>query len=114
MHEMSIALGLLDVAEEEAGPRGWRVAALHLKLGPLSGVVPAALVSAYELAREGTSLASANLVIEEVPVSAYCPACSAERSPAQWWDLVCPTCGSAMPEVLHGQELDLVALEIEP
>jgi Zn finger protein HypA/HybF involved in hydrogenase expression len=39
MHELSIALGILDVAGEEAQRHGGRVAAIHLKLGPLAGVV---------------------------------------------------------------------------
>ena len=53
MHELSIALSLLDLVEEEAERRGVRVAAVHVRLGPLSGVVRDALVSAFELAREG-------------------------------------------------------------
>ena len=43
MHELSIALSILDLAAEEAGRRGGRVVAVHLKLGPLSGVVKEAL-----------------------------------------------------------------------
>ena len=42
MHELSIAMSILDVAEEEAERQGGaRVVAVHLKLGPLSGVVQA-------------------------------------------------------------------------
>jgi len=50
-----------------------RVAAIHLRLGPLAGVVKEALLSAYGLAREGTLLAAAELVVEEVPLVGYCP-----------------------------------------
>src|SRR5207248_1799499 len=78
----SIALAILDLAAEEAGRRGGRVVAVHLRLGPLSGVVKEALLSAYDLAREGTDCAAAALVVEEVPVVAWCPACAAERRPA--------------------------------
>ena len=56
MHELSIALSIVDMAAEEAERQGGRVVAVHLKLGPLSGVVKAALLSAYELAREGSPL----------------------------------------------------------
>ena len=59
MHELSIALSILDLAAEEAERHGGRVAAVHLRLGPLAGVVKDALVSAYDLAREGTPLARA-------------------------------------------------------
>ena len=55
MHELSIAMSLLDMIEEQVDIRGGvRVFAVHLKLGPLSGVVKEALQSAYELACEGT------------------------------------------------------------
>ena len=113
MHELSIALSILDVAEEEAQRHGGRIAAIHLRLGPLSGVVKEALISAYDLAREGTSLARAELVVEEVPVAAYCPACAAERAPISVQELRCPACGSPTAEILRGRELEVVALEID-
>jgi hydrogenase nickel incorporation protein HypA/HybF len=113
MHELSIALAVLDVAAEEAGRRGGRVAAVHLKLGPLSGVVKEALVSAYDLAREGTPLAGAELVIEEAPLVAWCPACAANRNPASVFEMSCPVCGAPTPDVVGGRELEVVALEIE-
>lgn len=112
MHELSIALSLLDLAEEEAGRLGGRVTAIHLKLGPLSGVVPEALRSAYELAREGTPLAEAVLVIEAVPIAAFCPSCEVEVAPPSVMELRCPTCGAPTPEVLRGRELEVVAMEI--
>ncbi len=112
MHELSIALSLLDLVEEEAARRECRVAAIHLRLGPLSGVVREALASAYELAREGTPMAETELVVEEVPVVVSCPACAAERTPISAFELRCSDCGTATPEVLSGRELEVVALEI--
>lgn len=114
MHELSIALSILDLVAEEAARHAGRVVAVHLRLGPLAGVVPEALVSAYDLAREGTPLAQAELVVEEVPVTVYCPACAAERTPATVQELCCPACGSPTPEVIRGRELEVVALEIQP
>jgi hydrogenase nickel incorporation protein HypA/HybF len=113
MHELSIALSILDLAAEEAERRGGRVAAVHLKLGPLSGVVEEALRSAYDLAREGTPLAGAELVVAGAPLTAWCPACAAERTLASPQALCCPACGAPTPEVLRGRELEVVALEIE-
>ena len=113
MHELSIALSILDLAAEEAERRGGRVCAVHLKLGPLAGVVKEALRSAYDLAREGTPLAGAELVVEEVPLVAYCRACAAERTPASVQELCCPACGAPTPEIVGGRELEVVALEIE-
>ncbi len=57
MHELSIAMSIVEMAEEEAERHGGRVAAVHLKLGKLSGVVKEALLSSYEMACEDTPLA---------------------------------------------------------
>jgi hydrogenase nickel incorporation protein HypA/HybF len=113
MHELSVALSILDLAAEEAERHGGRVAAVHLKLGPLSGVVKEALLSAYDLAREGTPLAQAELVVAETPLAAWCPACAAKRTLASPQELCCPACGTPTPEVVSGRELEVVALEIE-
>jgi hydrogenase nickel incorporation protein HypA/HybF len=112
MHELSIALSILDLAEEEGTNRGGRIVAIYVKLGPLSGVVKEALVSAFELAREGTALAQAELVIEEVPLVLHCSACSVDRIPASV-ELRCPVCGALTNEVVRGRELEISALEIE-
>jgi len=112
MHELSIALSILDVAAEEAERQGGRVAAVRLRLGPLSGVVKDALLSAYDLARENTALAQAELHVEDVPVVAYCPACAADRSLASVQELCCPVCGGPTPDVVCGRELEVVALEL--
>jgi hydrogenase nickel incorporation protein HypA/HybF len=113
MHELSIALSILEVVEEESARRSGRVSAIHVKLGPLSGVVKDALVSAYDLAREGTSLHQARLVIEEVPLVAWCPTCSARQSLPSVQELCCPVCGTPTSEVVSGRELEVFALEIE-
>src|SRR3954453_22338616 len=113
MHELSIALSILDLAAGEAERHGGRVAAVHLKLGPLSGVVKEALLSAYDLAREGTPLARAELVVADMPLVAWCPACAAQRTLASPQALCCPACGGPTPEVVSGREWEVVALEIE-
>jgi hydrogenase nickel incorporation protein HypA/HybF len=113
MHELSIALSLLELVEEESARRACRVAAVHVRLGTLSGVVPTALTSAFAMAREGTALAELALLIEEVPVVVSCPACDAQRAPLSPWDLRCPACGGPTPDVVEGRELEIVALEIE-
>jgi hydrogenase nickel incorporation protein HypA/HybF len=113
MHELSIALSIVDVAAEEAARHGGRVAAVRLRLGRLSGVVKDALVSAYDLARENTPLDSAELVVEEVPAIVWCPACAAERAPPSAQELCCPVCGAPTPRVVRGRELEVVALEMD-
>ena len=116
MHELSIALSLLDLAAEESerlgeGRAGSR--ALHVKLGPLSGVVKQALLSAYGLAREQGPFSDVDLMIEETPLLAHCPACNATRAVVSEQELLCRECGTPTAEVVSGRELDLVALEFQ-
>src|SRR5947209_7361559 len=111
MHELSIALSIVDLAAEEAERHG-RVVAVHLRLGPLSGVVKEALESAYELAREGSPVEGSRLVIEEVPIRIFCDACDAERG-ASLQEMCCPACGAAPARIVSGRELEVVALEVE-
>jgi hydrogenase nickel incorporation protein HypA/HybF len=112
MHELSIAMCILDMAEEEAGRRSAEVDAIHVKLGALSGIVKDALLSAYDLARTETSLGTAELVIEEVPIMIYCPRCQAPRSVVSIQQLSCIECDTPSAEILHGRELQVVALEL--
>ncbi|MBA2732572.1 MAG: hydrogenase maturation nickel metallochaperone HypA [Acidobacteria bacterium] len=114
MHELSIAMSMIEMATEEAAKRGGvQVNAVHLKLGPLSGVVKEALLFSYEVACQGTPLEGSQLIIEDVPVVVYCPTCQAERSPASLQQFCCSVCDTPTPEVLQGKELEVVALEIQ-
>jgi hydrogenase nickel incorporation protein HypA/HybF len=114
MHELSIAMSIVDMAEEQSQLHGGaRVTAVHLKLGPLSGVVKLALENAFSLAREGTSLEKAELLVEQVPIVANCPKCQAERTLPTMQNFTCPVCQTPVSEIIHGRELEVVALEIE-
>jgi hydrogenase nickel incorporation protein HypA/HybF len=113
MHELSIAMSILEMAEEEAERHGGRVAAVHIKLGALSGVVKDALLSSYEVVCEDTALTGSKLVVEEVPIVVFCAQCESPRAPssAQW--LCGPECGTLASAVVRGKELEVVALAIQ-
>jgi hydrogenase nickel incorporation protein HypA/HybF len=114
MHELSIAMSILDLASEEAERHGSaRVLGIHLKLGPLSGVVREALLSAYDLAREHTEFGGAALLIEDVPVVLFCPTCHIERPAVSAQELCCVECGTPSADVVSGRELEVVAMEIQ-
>ena len=115
MHELSIAMSIVEMAQEEAARHGSaQVHAVHLRLGLLSGVVKQALLSSYEMACEATPLeGSQTSLIEEVPVEVLCPRFELPLAvnSIQWF--CCPECGTETPTVLHGKELEVVALEIK-
>jgi hydrogenase nickel incorporation protein HypA/HybF len=113
VHELSIALSLVDVACEKAEALGnVRVEAVAVRVGPLAGIVPAALSFCFDAATRGTAIEGARLEIEEVSVIVRCPRCVEERQLTSVQHLRCPTCGEWTPDIVHGRELELTALEV--
>ena len=100
MHELSIAMSIVELAEEEAERRGVQVNTVHLKLGALSGVVKEALLSCYEMACEGTPLQGSRLLVEDVPVVIFCPSCRSQRPLSSVQLFCCPQCGTPCSEIM--------------
>jgi hydrogenase nickel incorporation protein HypA/HybF len=101
-----------DMAQEEAERRAVKIGAVHLELGALSGVVAEALLFSYETACRGTRLEGSQLVIKEVPIEVYCPACKTQRTLTSMQWFCCPECGTPTADVIHGKELAITALEV--
>jgi hydrogenase nickel incorporation protein HypA/HybF len=110
VHELSIAEAIVAVAERNA--KGRRVAKVEVQVGHLRQVVPSSLEFAFELVTRGTSLDGAELEIEEVPTSVACRSCGAEGRVDEL-PFACPSCGGVDVDVTSGDELLVVALELE-
>jgi Zn finger protein HypA/HybF (possibly regulating hydrogenase expression) len=113
MHELSIATSIVQIAQEEGERLGGRVLVVHMKLGPLSGVVKDALMFSYEVACRDTSVEGSTLVIEDMPLVAFCPRCKVERVIVSPQSIECSECGSPTPKILGGRELQICGLEID-
>jgi hydrogenase nickel incorporation protein HypA/HybF len=115
MHELSIAMNIVDLAIDEAESRGASgVDVVYLKLGPLSGVVREALLFSYEVACQQTLLEGSKLCIEEAPIIVNCPVCRQSRQAQSIQSLCCAVCGTPTPEVLEGRELLVTGLGLRP
>ncbi|MER6220000.1 hydrogenase maturation nickel metallochaperone HypA [Streptomyces sp900105755] len=112
MHELSIATAIVEQADEWARADGADyVSAVTVRVGELSGVVPDALDFAFEVARDGTALADARLVVEQVTAHAWCGPCAEEFAvgmPPFFW---CPRCDRPSTELRSGRELEITAVE---
>ena len=64
------------------------------------------------MARIGTSLEGAGLVLEVEPAGAACPACGAESEFEDFF-LVCPACGAVGLKPSSGEGLVLTRMELE-
>jgi hydrogenase nickel incorporation protein HypA/HybF len=80
--------------------------------GPLAGVVKDALLSAFELAREGSPFPECELIIEDVPLVARCPKCQTNRAIDSPQEMLRPVCGTACPDIVSGTEMEVTALEV--
>src|SRR5262245_60784871 len=107
MHELSIALSIIEMATEEAAQLGnARVETVHLRVGPLVGVAKEALLFSYQLACEGTRLSGSRLQIDDAPLTMFCRSCGCEKALASVQRLYCPDCREPAFELLGGRELD--------
>jgi hydrogenase nickel incorporation protein HypA/HybF len=113
MHELSIAMGIVDAALDESQRRGVQVSAVHLRLGALSGVVKDALMFSYEVACQDTPLQGSQLIVEDVPVSVFCAHCKAERELPSVQLFACPQCGAPTMDIRRGKELEVFAIEVQ-
>jgi hydrogenase nickel incorporation protein HypA/HybF len=108
MHELAIAESLVEAVQARTG--GQNVRSVRLQVGRLSGVVPEALMFAFELAVQGTPLEGARLVIDEPAGRLHCRTCQVDQGTDDLI-LLC-TCGSADVEVTAGRELALLSVEV--
>lgn len=112
MHELSVCQALIDQVEQVAREQhAARVSAVHLSVGPLSGVEPQLLEHAYPLAAAGSIAAAATLHIDAAPIRVYCDQCEQESS-ATASSLVCAGCGNWRTTLVSGDELLLTHIEL--
>ena len=113
MHELAITRALIRQVEGIAGERhAERVSRIVVRIGPLSGVEPALLRNAWPLSCAGTCAADAELVLEDSPVRVRCLDCGAE-SEVPGNRLLCSSCGRWHTQLLTGDELLLIRVELE-
>ncbi|WP_017237508.1 hydrogenase maturation nickel metallochaperone HypA/HybF [Streptomyces sp. SS] len=106
MHEMSLAVAVVDQVEAAATSRGAvGVSSIELDVGELAGVVADALAFCFELACAGTVVEGAELITRTVPGTARCAPCAEDWAVGMPPRLLCPGCGGAADELVSGREL---------
>ena len=114
MHEMGIAMEIVDIAKASipADMQGAKIRCVNLKVGQLSAIVPDSLRFCFDLVIKDTPLDGAELAIEELPVVARCKACRTEWTVTEAV-FTCTQCNSGNIDILSGRELDITSIEIE-
>lgn len=112
MHEMSIAMSIVELAQKESmAAGGGRILRVEVEIGDLAGVMAEALEFCFEAACRDTLAQGAELIINRVPGEGECSGCR-QRGPMNEQFALCPSCGGIMRAV-QGRELRLVALVTE-
>jgi hydrogenase nickel incorporation protein HypA/HybF len=113
MHELSIAMQIVEIVEEEAKKHDSAlVSAVHLEIGTLSGVEPDALEFAMEEAVRHSIVAKAELFYHYIEAVAVCEECCHEFKTEDYFK-VCPYCNSINTSLLKGKELKIKSIDIQ-
>jgi hydrogenase nickel incorporation protein HypA/HybF len=113
MHEYSIVQSLLDSCEENARANdAKKVTKIIVKIGVMSGVEPHLLEIAFNTFKEHTMCEAAEFVVNIQKVIIKCNSCKKE-SELQDNQYTCPKCESYDLEILDGEDMFLMSLELE-
>ena len=103
MHELSLAMSIVDLVEREAA-KAWasKIRSLELEIGSLAGIEIDSLLTSLQMVMERTALQDVRVDISRVKPKATCE----QYTP-------CPVCGSYESFLVNGREFRLKSIEIE-
>lgn len=115
MHEVSIANSMVDelfrIAEENNAKK---ITTVKLKIGEMSGIVTDSLKFAFDAVKlEHPLLSSAEILINEVPLSYECYECGTVFKPDDIYFPSCANCNSYNLKVISGEEQHIESVEAE-
>tara|TARA_R110001592_G_scaffold208897_1_gene459973 strand:+ start:3312 stop:3653 length:342 start_codon:yes stop_codon:yes gene_type:complete len=112
MHELSIVMGIIDIAEKETKKVNKKnVEQIDLEIGSMSGVELVSLEYVWSTAVKNTVLEKAKLNIDYKEAKAKCLECHTMFSMEKMYDS-CPKCKSHFKDILQGKELRVKSLEV--
>jgi hydrogenase nickel incorporation protein HypA/HybF len=124
VHELAVAQALVEqvdaVIDQHQASRdndasssdAWRATSIRVRIGPLAGVVPELLATAFPLAAAGSRMQHAKLELVHAPIKVRCQICGAETEAAMN-RLLCGACGDWHTQLISGDELLLESVELE-
>lgn len=113
MHEYSVVQSLLDLCQEHAAANNaQRVTKVVVKIGVMSGVEPYLLKEAFEAFKKATVCEDAQFIMNIQKVKIRCDNCNNENE-LEKNEYLCPKCQSNMIDVIDGDEMFLMQLEIK-
>jgi hydrogenase nickel incorporation protein HypA/HybF len=112
MHELSIALGIVKIAEDETRKANAKMVELiELEIGTLAGIEFESLEFVWPMAVKDTVLENAVKRINIIKGRAKCVDCDTIFDLNHLYD-ACPKCESNFKGIIQGKELRVKALEV--
>ncbi len=113
MHEMSVVINTVNMAEEYARKNGAsKITKIVLEIGEFHSVVPEYIRYFFPDVVEGTMLEGAQLEIETVTGMARCRNCGAEY-PWKKSNYRCPDCGSEEGKIISGRDFVIKEISVQ-
>ncbi len=113
MHEMSIVQGLIAIVKEEMDKSGaTRLRSVMVKIGEMSGILPDALKTCFEIATSGNEMDGAELNMDIAPLMGYCRKCNKEFKVIEY-NFSCVECHSSNIDIISGREMNIVEIEVD-
>jgi hydrogenase nickel incorporation protein HypA/HybF len=112
VHELAVAQALVEQVDAVIDQhQASSATAIRVRIGPLAGIVPQLLASAFPLAAAGSRMEHAELDLVDAPIQVRCQACGAETDAAMN-RLICGACGDWHTRIISGDELLLESVEL--
>jgi hydrogenase nickel incorporation protein HypA/HybF len=113
MHELSIVINILEIAEENAKTLHAKIIhEIEMDIGALSGVDYEALEFAMEHAPKNEMLKNTKLLINKIPAKARCNSCQSEFEVSDFYT-PCPTCHQFDHDIFQGKELKVKSIKVD-
>jgi len=113
MHEFSIAMSIIEIAETEArSANSEKILSMELNIGTMAGIEFYALDTAMEMAVKNTLLENADIKVNKIQAIARCSDCNNEFAINHITE-ECPKCGCLFNDVISGKELKIKSIVIE-
>ena len=113
MHEMTIAMNIVDIICQKANEEdASKVNSIDLEIGELSGVMIDSLKFCFEAACKNTIADNALLKINQIKAIAVCKSCEKEFKMDNDFT-PCPTCNDYNFELVKGKEFSIKSFNID-
>ena len=113
MHEMSIALNIIDLAIDQARKaEAEKINEIELDIGTMSGIEVDALNFAMEIAVKDTMLENALIKVNRIEAVSECQECG-HVFDSEGFISQCPKCREMNTTIIKGREMQLKSILVE-